>query len=148
MIDELDVKILNLIQENAKITRTQLSEETGITTPAVGERLHKLEDRGIISGYYTKVDRKYFGYDIMVFVFVISESSVHYSEMVERAVVHPNILECHSILGDGSHLLKAIVKNTSELEKLLSHIQSWPGVLSTKTSFVLSTAKETSKINL
>jgi Lrp/AsnC family leucine-responsive transcriptional regulator len=60
----------------------------------------------------------------------------------------PQILECHSVLGEGSHLLKAILKNTEALEKLLGEIQSWPGVAATKTTFVLSTIKETTKIDL
>jgi Lrp/AsnC family leucine-responsive transcriptional regulator len=60
----------------------------------------------------------------------------------------PQILECHSVLGEGSHLLKVIVRNTEALEKLLSEIQTWPGVTATKTTFVLSTIKETTAINI
>ncbi|MBE2280321.1 MAG: Lrp/AsnC family transcriptional regulator [Ignavibacteriaceae bacterium] len=148
MLDEIDIKTLNILQENSKVNRTQLAELFGLSIPSISERLHKLEDKGIIKGYYTKVDRKTFGYDIMAFVIVISESSSHYEEMVHKAQEHPNILECHSILGEGSHLLKTIVKNSHSLEELLAEIQLWPGVLSTKTIFVLSTLKETTKINL
>jgi Lrp/AsnC family leucine-responsive transcriptional regulator len=60
----------------------------------------------------------------------------------------PQILECHSVLGEGSHLLKAISKNTESLEKLLSEIQSWSGVTATKTTFVLSTIKETTELDI
>jgi len=58
------------------------------------------------------------------------------------------VLECHSITGDGSHLLKIRTENTTTLEKLLSKIQKWPGVKSSKTSIVLSTHKETFEINI
>jgi len=61
---------------------------------------------------------------------------------------HPAVLECHSILGEGSHILKVIAKNTEALEKLLAEIQSWPGVVSTKTFFVLTSVKESTKIAL
>ncbi|MBV6477353.1 MAG: hypothetical protein HGGPFJEG_00091 [Ignavibacteria bacterium] len=59
-----------------------------------------------------------------------------------------DILECHAITGEGSHILKIRTENTSSLEKLLSKIQSWPGVKSTKTNLVLSSHKETTEIEV
>jgi Lrp/AsnC family transcriptional regulator, leucine-responsive regulatory protein len=61
---------------------------------------------------------------------------------------HPQVLECHSITGQGSHLLKIRTENTSTLEVLLAEIQAWPGVQWTTTSIVLSTMKETSYLDL
>ena len=148
MLDDIDIKALNILQDNAKVSRSQLAEVFGMSIPSISERLHKLEDKGIIKGYYTKIDRKKFGFDIMVFITVISESSSQYDHLVENAGKHPHILECHSIHGEGSHILKAVVKNSEALENLLAEIQQWPGVLSTRTSFVLSTLKETTKITL
>ncbi len=148
LLDDTDLKILKVLQTNAKISRSSLAEMIGLSVPAVSDRLHRLEEKEIIQGYYTRVNRKPFGYDILVFITVASESSRHYADLVKKADLHPNILECHSILGDGSHMLKAIVKNSEALEKLLSEIQAWRGVLSTKTSFVLSTSKETTEIEL
>jgi Transcriptional regulators len=125
-----------------------LAEVFGISIPTISDRINKMEDKGLITGYYTKIDRKKFGYDIMVFITVISESSSRYELLVEKSLAHPNIMECHSILGEGSHILKAVVRNSESLEHLLTEIQQWPGVLSTRTSFVLSTLKETTTINL
>jgi Lrp/AsnC family transcriptional regulator, leucine-responsive regulatory protein len=76
------------------------------------------------------------------------ESSKHYKSLISHVEKLPQIIECHSVLGEGSHLLKAISKNTESLEKLLSEIQSWPGVTATKTTFVLSTIKETTEIDI
>jgi Lrp/AsnC family leucine-responsive transcriptional regulator len=76
------------------------------------------------------------------------ESSKHYKSLISHVDKLPQILECHSVLGEGSHLLKAISKNTEALEKLLAEIQSWPGVIATKTTFVLSTIKETTEIDI
>ncbi len=147
-MDDLDIKILNILQLNGRMKRNQLAEHVGLSIPSVSERLNKLEERGVIEGYFARINKTLFGYDIMAFVTVISESSKHYKGLIDHARKNQSVLECHSILGDGSHLLKAVVKNTEALEKLLSEIQSWPGVLSTQTNFVLSTHKETSKINL
>ena len=72
----------------------------------------------------------------------MSESSKHYKEFIEAVKDTYEILECHSVTGDGSHILKIRTKNTSTLEKLLSKIQSWKGVRSTRTSIVLTTIKE------
>lgn len=146
-VDKIDIQILEHLQENARMTLSEISEKVGLSLPPLRERVIKLEEHNIIEGYHTKVSRHYFGFDIMVFIVVISESSKHYDELKSMASAHPNVLECHAILGDGSHLIKAIAKNTSALETLLSEIQSWPGVLSTKTNFVLSSSKETMKLD-
>ena len=148
MLDDLDIKILNILQKNGRTKRNEIAEAVGLSIPSVSERLHKLEERGVIEGYYTKVNKKAFGYDIMAYILVTMESSKHYKSFIPRIEKTPQIIECHSVLGEGSHLLKAIVKKTESLENLLSEIQSWPGVISTKTTFVLSTIKETTVIDI
>jgi Lrp/AsnC family leucine-responsive transcriptional regulator len=107
-----------------------------------------MEDKGIIEGYYAKLNRKAFNYDIMAFILVMMDSSKHYKILISKVEKMPEILECHAVLGEGSHLLKALVKNTEALEKVLSEIQSWQGVTGTKTTYVLSTVKETFEINI
>ena len=148
MLDDLDIKILNILQKNGRTKRNEIAEAIGLSIPSVSERLHKLEERGVIEGYYTKINKKAFGYDIMAYILVTLESSKHYKSFIPRIEKTPQIIECHSVLGEGSHLLKAIVKKTESLENLLSEIQSWPGVISTKTTFVLSTIKETTVIDI
>lgn len=148
MLDAVDIKILNALQENGRTKRNALAEAVGLSLPSLSERLKKLEEHGIIQGYYARLDRKPFGYDLMAFILVVMDSSKNYDKLSERVVKTPEILECHSILGEGSHILKALVKDTEALEKLLSQIQSWPGVTKTLTSFVLSTIKETTKIKI
>ncbi len=148
MLDSLDIKMLNMLQENARIKRNQLAEAVGLSIPSVSERLNKLEENGIIEGFYTKLNKKMFGYDIMAFILVVMDSSKHYKNLLSHIEKKPEILECHSVLGEGSHMLKALVKNTEALEKLLSEIQAWQGVVSTKTTFVLSTLKDTTNLNI
>jgi Lrp/AsnC family transcriptional regulator, leucine-responsive regulatory protein len=148
MVDDLDIKILKILQEKGRTKRNEIAEAIGLSIPSVSERLNKLEAKGILEGYYAKVNKKAFGYDIMVYIHVLMESSKHYKTLISKVEKIPQIIECHSVLGEGSHLLKAIVKNTEALEKLLSEIQSWPGVSATKTTFVLSTIKETTAIEI
>lgn len=148
MLDILDIKVLNILQKEGRTKRNELAEAVGLSLPAISERLNKLEEKKIIEGYYAKLNRKAFGYDIMAYILVMMESSKHYKSLISHVEKMPQILECHSVLGEGSHLLKAISKNTESLEKLLAEIQSWPGVISTKTTFVLSTIKETTEIEI
>ncbi len=148
MLDDLDINILNMLQMKARTKRNEIAEAVGLSIPSVSDRLAKLEEKGIIEGYYAHLDKKSFGYDIMAYIQVIMESSKHYKSLIQHVEKLPEVLECHSVLGEGSHLLKAIAKNTEALEKLLGEIQSWPGVTATKTTFVLSTIKETTIINI
>lgn len=148
MLDDLDIQILKTLQLNGRTKRNELAEKVSLSVPSISDRLKKLEDHKIIEGYYTKVNRQVFGLDIMAFILVVMDSSKHYKDLIKHVDKHKSILECHSVLGEGSHLLKVVVKNTEALEKLLSEIQTWLGVTSTKTTYVLSTIKETTAINI
>jgi Lrp/AsnC family leucine-responsive transcriptional regulator len=148
MLDETDLQILRTLQKRGRTKRNELAEEVKLSIPSVSERLNKLEDKKVIEGYYAKLNRKAFNYDIMAFILVMMDSSKHYKNLITNVEKMPEILECHAVLGEGSHLLKALVKNTEALEKVLSVIQSWQGVMGTKTTYVLSTVKETFEINV
>ena len=148
MLDAIDLKVLDILQESGRTKRNVLAEKVGLSLPSLSERLNKLEEHGIIEGYYTKLDRKIFGYDLMAFITVVTASSKNYDSLIAKANKIPEIVECHSVLGEGSHILKAIVKDSASLEGLLGKIQSWQGVTRTITSLVLSTIKETTKINI
>lgn len=148
MLDDLDIKVLKILQKEGRTKRNELADAAGLSIPAISERLNKLEEKKIIEGYYAKLNRKAFGYDIMAYILVMMESSKYYKSLISHVDKLPQIIECHSVLGEGSHLLKAISKNTEALEKLLAVIQSWPGVIATKTTFVLSTIKETTEIDI
>jgi Lrp/AsnC family leucine-responsive transcriptional regulator len=147
-IDEIDVKILTLLQAQGRMKRNRIAEEVGLSVPSVSERMRKLEDRGVITGYYAVVSAKRLHIDITAFVRVRVENSEGYPEFVRRASDMPEILEVHSITGEGSHILKIRTRNTTTLEQLLARIQSWPSVQGTSTSIVLSTYKETRAIDV
>ena len=141
-IDEIDIKILEMLQKNSRIKRNVIAETIGLSIPSVTDRMKNLENDGIIETFVTKLNHKKVGFDITAYIIVMSESSKHYKEFIEAVKDTYEILECHSVTGDGSHILKIRTKNTSTLEKLLSKIQSWKGVRSTRTSIVLTTIKE------
>lgn len=148
MIDDIDVKILETLQRKGRTKRNDLAEAVGLSLPAVAERLKKLEEAGVITGYHAVVDPKKLGKDITAFIFVTVDSSKHFGQFLEHAKAIDEVLECHAITGEASHLLKIRTTDTASLEKLLAKIQAWSGVTSTRTNLVLSTAKETMRIRI
>jgi len=142
------MKILGELQKNAQIRKNELAEIIGLSLPSTIDRISKLESHGYIISYHAVLNHKKLKHDITCFIFVVSESSKYYKQFIEHCLATKDILECHAITGEGSHILKIRTENTSSLEKLLSKIQSWPGVKSTKTNLVLSSHKESTEIEL
>ena len=145
-IDDIDAKILELLQTNGRMKRNAIAEVVGLSVPSVSERMRKLEERGVITGYHAILDAKRMHMDITAFIRVMVDGSTHYPEFVSAAMEIPEVLEVHSITGEGSHILKVRTRNTTSLERLLSKVQSLPGVHGTSTSIVLTTFKETRTI--
>ncbi len=143
LLDNIDIQILNHLQENGRAQRNKIAELVGLSVPSVSERMKKLEERGLIASYNAVLNSKDFHFDITAFIFVQVDGSENYPNFVEMASQEPEILECHSITGDGSHFIKVRTKNTVSFERLLSRIQSWQGVSKTRSNLVLSTFKET-----
>jgi Lrp/AsnC family leucine-responsive transcriptional regulator len=147
-LDEIDLKLLALLQEDGRMSQHDLAEAVGLSSPATGERLRKLEERGVIRGFTAILDPKLLGRDVTAFIAVGIDGSKFYPDFVERAREHPEILECHAVTGQGSHLIKIRTRDTSTLERLLAEIQSWPGVHWTTTSIVLSSLKESTRLTV
>ena len=147
-LDDTDILILNNLQDNGRAQRNKLAEIVGLSVPSVSERMRKLEDRHLIEGYNAILNAKQFNLDITAFIFVEVDGSANYPTFVQIVSKEYEVLECHSITGDGSHILKIRTRNTETLERLLSRIQSWNGVKKTRSNLVLSSYKETRRINV
>ncbi len=147
-LDDIDQRMLDILQKAGRTRRTELAAKVNLSLPAASDRLRKLETLGYITGYHAVLDPKKFGKDITAFVVVTVDSSKHFAAFVEHARETDEILECHAITGEGTHLLKIRTDNTASLEKILAKVQSWYGVVKTSTSVVLSSAKETTRIKI
>jgi Lrp/AsnC family transcriptional regulator, leucine-responsive regulatory protein len=147
-IDKIDIQLLMMLQEHGRTSQHDLALGVGLSAPAVGERLRKLEEKGIIRNFTVELDPKKLGRDVTAFIAVVISGSQYFDEFVAHARDCSEVLECHSVTGQGSHLLKIRTMSTTSLESLLAEIQSWPGVQWTTTSIVLSTVKETARLDL
>ncbi len=145
-LDKIDFTILNLLQRGGRTKRSDIAEATGLSVPSISDRLKRLEEDGVIAEYRAVVNPYKLGFDVTAFVVVTIDSSEHYDAFLKKVSDTDEIIECHAITGEGTHLLKIRVKNTKILEELLSIMQSWDGVTKTLTRVVLSSPKETTML--
>ncbi|MDP6570189.1 MAG: Lrp/AsnC family transcriptional regulator [Candidatus Marinimicrobia bacterium] len=147
-LDHIDKEILHLLQIDGRSSASYIAESVGMSIPAVTDRIKKLQESGIIMGFTTILDHRKVGMDVSAFITVISESSSHYSDVVRETNNTPEIIQCYTTTGNGSHVLLALTENTHSLERLLRTIQSWPGVRRTETQIILSSYKGINSIQI
>ncbi|GAA4407536.1 Lrp/AsnC family transcriptional regulator [Nibrella viscosa] len=144
-LDQIDRKVLEILQSNAKITNAQLSKEIGLSPAPTLERVKKLEMSGIIKSYHAQLDREKVGLGVTTFVMVtlVGHKKQVTELFVEKVNSIPEIIECHHITGSGDFLLKVIAKDIASYQVLmLEVINEIEEVASTQTMVILSTFKE------
>ena len=117
-----------------------------LSSPAVMERVRKLEVQGIIKGYQAVVDPKKIGKDVTAFIGVSVDHQRHINAFASYMMRQPDVLECHHVTGEESFILKIKTANTESLEELLGEIRSVEGVTGTVTKVVLSSVKESQRL--
>lgn len=143
-MDRIDRQLLRLVQEDGKRSYAELGHEVGLAVSTVNERLKKLQAQGVIRRYVALVDPVALGLEICAFVQVmITEPEMELS-FNDRMMELPEVLECHSIAGEFSYLLKVRVPDTQALEVFLrERIKSIPGVSRTHSMIAMTSPKET-----
>lgn len=142
-MDALDYRIVDLLQRDGRATQLEIARTVGLSQPAVAERIRKLEERGVITGFVARVDAAKLGKDITAFIGVSIEHPKHFEAFARKVLELPEVQECHRIAGNDSYLLKVRTKNTKTLDTLLVEtLRTMPGVTRTQTTIVLSSIKE------
>lgn len=146
-LDQIDYKLLDLLQRNARMTQLEMAAAVGLSQPAVAERMRKLEQDHLITGYSARVDARRLGKDITAFVGVRIEHPKYNDRFAKEILALPDVLECHRITGPDSYLLKVVTEDTQSLDRLISDLlRHIPGVTRTLTTVVTSSIKEGSHI--
>lgn len=140
-LDETDIKILKSLQKDSRESASHIAEKVNVSVPTVTERIRKLQENGVILGFQAAIDPSSIGLDVSAIITIISGSSQYYKEVTIAAEEAPEVVQCFSTTGNGSHMLFVVTKNSNTLEELLRKIQSWPGVARTETQIVLSSYK-------
>jgi Lrp/AsnC family leucine-responsive transcriptional regulator len=144
--DAIDRRILGLLQDDCKISLARIGAVVGMSAPSVVERIRKLEQGGVITGYHATLDARRVGIDVTAFIGV-SINHPRMIELFEREVASlDDVLECHHVTGAYTILVKVKTRSTATLELLISRIRSIEGVQRTETMVVLSTHTERAQL--
>ena len=147
MIDEIDGVLLDLLQENARITQAEVARVVGLAPSAVLERIRKLEGRGVIRGYTALVDPHSIEQSMLAFIAVRSEEKPGDDSVAHALSKCPEVLEVHHVAGDDCYMLKVRARDAEHIGQLLRRrFARIPGVKSTRTTIVLETVKETPRL--
>lgn len=146
--DWIDGQLIAALQQDAKASLSRLGEKVGLSAPSVLERVRKLEQAGVITGYHAMVDARQVGLDVAAFIGVVIGEPRRIDDFERWIDGVPPILECHHVTGRHTLLLKVKVRNTRALEELIARVRSFEGVQGTETMVVLSTRVERVQLDL
>lgn len=143
VIDAVDRRLIELLQANGRASYAELARQVGLSSPAVHERVGKLEAAGVITGYRADVDPAKVGLDVTALVGLIESDSVDDTSGLEEALRDmPQIEDCWRVAGSEGYVLKVRVTDIPALEATISALNRVRGVARTRTTVVLSTKWE------
>jgi Lrp/AsnC family leucine-responsive transcriptional regulator len=134
LLDQTGLKIIQALQADGRITFAELGRQVGLTTPAVAERVRKLEEAGLIAGYHAEVPPAQVGQGILAFIRLTTVSE-RYPRVLALAKRRPEFLECHHVSGTESFIFKVVTTSVGHLETIIGELSPFGG---TATSIVLS----------
>lgn len=148
-MDTVDSKLVALLLENGRRSWAELAEHVGLSAPAVADRVHRLEEHGVIRGYAALADRRALGLTVTAYVFASVERARERRPFLELIAETPEVVECHHVAGDSDFLMKVHCRDTAHLDELLSErLKGLDGVVRTRTTVVLGTFKDTPQLPL
>ncbi|WP_235827317.1 Lrp/AsnC family transcriptional regulator [Pseudomonas abyssi] len=150
-LDNLDRRILDALQRNARLSNVQLAEEVGLSPSPCLRRVRLLEEAGVIRGYHAELDRSKSGLGLTVFVGVKVERHHDASANAFRAAVIdlPEVISCHVVSGESDFLLQVVLPDLASYEDFLfSTLLKLPGVSDIRSNFAISTVKSQTALPL
>ena len=138
-LDTIDLRILDLLQQQGRLTMTELGESVGLSTSPCSQRGKRLEQLGVITGYYARINPQALGRSLLVFVEItLTEKSEQIFKKVRDALAHiPEVQECHLIAGRFDYLIKARLGGMNEYRRLLGTILAQMPVPAQSNSYVV-----------
>ena len=142
-MDSYDLKALGLLATRARSSWAELARTMGLSAPAAAERVRQLEKRGVIRGYEARMAPEQLGHLLTAFIAVTLPRNRDRPAFLHAVARTPEILECHHVTGDDDYLLKVRCRDTADLERVISSALKARLSVRTRSTIVLSTAKET-----
>ncbi|WP_214721869.1 Lrp/AsnC family transcriptional regulator [Exiguobacterium sp. s192] len=148
-MNSLDMKIIKLLMQDARMKWSTLAKHIGLSAPATADRVNRLQEQGMIRRFETVLDPARLGYDLGAFVAVSLERPEHRDPFLQRIQELPHVLECHHVAGEDDYLLKIRCRNTEELDDIITNqIKILHGISRTKTTIIMRTLKESTALPL
>ena len=142
-LDQTDLSILQLMQENARISNADIARELEMAPSAVLERVKKLEQKEIILQYTTRLNPLALHQNLLAFVFIKAADGLGCSDTANELAKIPEVQEVHHVAGDDCYLVKIRTSDSASLMYLMRNsLSKIPNILSTRTTIVLETVKE------
>lgn len=144
--DDTDIAILNLIQQDSRLTIKEMAKRLNLSTTPIFERLKKLEKSGVIKKYVVLLDPKKIGKKLTAFIHIsiIDHSKKGLDEFVNQINSFTEVMECHHVTGDSDFLLKVVVEDIDRYNQFITEkLSITPNIGKIKTSFSLASRKET-----
>ena len=143
-LDETGLAIVTALAQDGRASYQAIADAVGLSRPAVMERVKRLEEQDVISGYTARLDRARIGRPITAFISVRYPSSSHVGTepWIKSLEAHPDVLECHHVAGDDCYILKVAVSGVERLQEVLRALRPEGESASTRTTIVLSTVFE------
>jgi Lrp/AsnC family transcriptional regulator, leucine-responsive regulatory protein len=142
-IDATDRQILELLQENSRITHAEIGRRVGLVPSSVCQRVRRLEQRGIVESYSCVLNGRALDVGLVAFVMIRTNDASTERGAGARLAAMPHVLEVHRVVGDACFIVKTRVRDTEALDAMLQVIATIPSVVSTRTTIVVRTMKET-----
>ncbi len=143
LLDRTDHLILRLLQQNARISNADLARELQMAPSAVLERVKKLEQKNVISGYTARINPAAVDQKLLAFIFMKATDGIGCSTTGKILATFPEVQEVHHIAGEDCYLIKIRTSDSASLMELMrTKFSSIPNILSTRTTIVLETVKE------
>jgi Lrp/AsnC family leucine-responsive transcriptional regulator len=146
--DTTDLAILELLQENCKQPLAALGAKVGLKAPSVNERIHKLEEAGVITDYVALLDGRRLGKEVSAFIGLSTDRPRAIEQLEREVAAVEDVQECHHVTGTFTLVVKVKTESTETLERLIEQIRALDGVTRTETMIVLSTSIERPRIAL
>ena len=142
-LDDIDLAILRALSENARTPNAEIARQVGLAPSAIFQRVRKLEEASVIRGYHAALNPHALGYGLMAFVMIQTNENAKNVDTAGLLAEIPEVREVHRVVGEDCFFVKVRVPNTDALAHLLDErIRRIPSVSSTRTTIVLTTAKE------
>lgn len=141
-MDQIDRRIVALLQENARRSFQDIGGKVSLSAPAVKRRVDRLEEDGVVTGYSAAIDPEKFGWHSHAFVGLYCEGRMAGGEILAAVQSHPEVVGAYTVAGEASAILHVRAEDTKHLEEALERIRDTPGIIRTQTQVVLSTLFE------